>query len=442
MSILKTNFTEFDVRAKFNSLSESISPNNSAKLLAEMYVKQINALTVADIINEHRGLKDVSQMSLIVKEIRLLESAVKELKIHDWYAPVKNFIAEANSFLSSNETYILLECIALDLKADKSNKYYANAITKVLECTQSEKPVTKVLETLASEKWIPLVGKLYEWCEKQEGKINGTNPNFIIESVISPVIAMSNDSYLMNSNGLNLVVNESELLAYTAPVPENFKTLLNLQESAKMSGDTLVFYPNQKNMVEVKHLNEGVEVKFNGKVIDKNLINENLKAANAIDFRNYGVISNIERAINEGNELKEIDFAYRVKSKIYEGLSVTVFKLNENVFVQLTNNAMHQNEINLCESAEEAVKVVKNFIGFDITDSLSEQLTSEKAKEEEKQKQISECQETILFLEGELAKIEKSEIELGVNESLTAAKEILDEELVKINQKLTDLKTV
>ena len=442
MSILKTNFDEFNVKIKFNTLLESINPNNSSKLLAEMYVKKINTLTVTDFINEHRGLKDISPMSLIIKEIRLLESAVSELKIHDWYAPVASFIAEANAFLKENENYILLESVIIDLKNDKSSKYYTSAIAKLEECTNSQKPLEMVLETLKSEKWIPLVAKLYEWTEKQEGKISGKNPNFIVESVYSPVIAMDENSYLIHSTGLNLVVNESDILSFNKEVPQRFSSLLKLQESAKLVNDTLVFYPNQKNMVEVKHLAESVEVKFNGKTIKADELNENLKVANAIDFRNYGVISAIERAISEGNEIKELDFAYRIKTKLYEGLSVTVFKLNENVFVQLTNKAMNQNEISLCESAEEAIKVVKDYINFDITDSLAEQLKGEKEKEDAKQKQISECQETILFLEGELAKIDKAELEIGINESLTSAKAILDEELVKFNTKLTELKTI
>lgn len=446
MSILKTKFDEFDLKVKFNTLLESINPNNSSKLLAEMYIKRYTDLNfntkVNNFINEQRGILPSDERELRIKNIRLVESAVKELKIHDWYAPVATFITEANNFLKENENYILLESIILDLKVDKSSKYYTSAIAKIEECANSQSPITAVLETLKTEKWIPLVARLYEWSEKQEGKISGKNPNFIVESLYSPVIAMDKESYLIHSNGLNLVVNESEVLSFNAEVPQKFSSLLKLQESAKLVGDTLVFFPNQKNMVEVKHLDEAVEVKFNGKTINANELNENLKIANAIDFRNYGVISNIERAISEGNEIKEIDFAYRIKNKMFEGLSVTVFKLNENIFVQQTNTAMHQNEINLCESAEEAVKVVKDYINFDITDSLKEQLAGEKVKEDEKQKQISECQETIIFLECELAKIDKAELEIGINESLTQAKAILDEELVKFNTKLTNLKTV
>lgn len=446
MSILKTKFDEFDLKVKFNSLLESISPNNSSKLLAEMYVKRFADLNfntkVNNFMNEQRGILPSDERELRIKNIRLIESAVKELHVHDWYAPVNAFLTEANAFLKSNENYILLESIILDLKSDKSTKYYTNAIEKLVECSNSTNPITHVLETLKTEKWIPLVAKLYEWCEKQEGKISGKNPNFIVESIYSPVVALDKESYLIHSNGLNLVINESDVLAYNKEVPQKFSSLLALQESTKFVGDTLVYFPNAKNMIEVKHLNESVEVKFNGKVINPNELNENLKVANAIDFRNYGVISNIERAISEGKEFKELDFAYRIKTKMFEGLSVTVFKLNENIFVQLTNKGMNQNEISLCESAEEAVKVVKDFIRFDITDSLSEQIKDENVKEELKQKQISECQETILFLETELAKIDKIESEIGVNESLSSAKIILDEELISFNSKLTSLKTI
>ena len=42
MSILKTKFNEFDLKSKFDFLLESISPNNSSKLLAEMYIKKIH----------------------------------------------------------------------------------------------------------------------------------------------------------------------------------------------------------------------------------------------------------------------------------------------------------------------------------------------------------------------------------------------------------------
>lgn len=448
MSILKTKFDEFNLKTKFNSLLESISPNNSSKLLVEMYIKRYANLNTNfnnkfnGFINEQMDILPSDERRLRIKNIRLVESAVKELKIHDWYTPIGAFITESNIFLKENENYILLESIIIDLSADSSSKYYGAAISKIEECANSQSPITAVLETLNTEKWIPLVAKLYEWAEKLEGKLSGKNPNFLVESVYSPVVAIDAESYLIHSNGLNLVVNESEILSFNNELPSKFYSLLKLQENTKFVGDTLVFFPNQKNMVEVKHLDESVEVKFNGKNINPNELSENLKVANAIDFRNYEVISNIERAISEGNEIKEIDFAYRIKNKMFEGLSATVFKLNENIFIQQTNTAMHQNEINLCESAEEAVKIVKDYINFDITDSLREQLTGEKAKEDNKQKQISECQETIHFLEGELAKIDRTELEIGINESLTQAKSILDEELINFNNKLTSLKTI
>ena len=87
--------------------------------------------------------------------------------------------------------------------SDKSSNYYKSAIEKLNSCAISENPINTVLETLKTEKWIPLVAKLYEWCEKQEGKISGKNPNFFNRKGL---LSCTKFKEKINSNGLNLLL--------------------------------------------------------------------------------------------------------------------------------------------------------------------------------------------------------------------------------------------
>jgi hypothetical protein len=128
-------------------------------------------------------------------------------------------------------------------------------------------------------------------------------------------------------------------------------------------------------------------------------------------------------------KIKDIDVAYKVTNKIYEGLSATVFNVNDKLFIQLTNHGMKENRIVEAESAQDAIALVKEHMNFDISESVKYLIDEENRKEVEKEKVVSAIDEKINFLQESLAKVNQFEKENGESESITEAKKILESEI-------------
>jgi hypothetical protein len=61
------------------------------------------------------------------------------------------------------------------------------------------------------------------------------------------------------------------------------------------------------------------------------------KNGNKMKTFDWDKAAQIMHTISEGNNIKELDFGYRVNSSLFEGVSVNVFNLNENIYIQKIN---------------------------------------------------------------------------------------------------------
>lgn len=429
MQKLKNNFAEFDLKSRLANLLPIVE-NNSSKIILERVYNNLNQEDV--IVGNMKVVTERQENVMLVNRLQVLESLLKELKVYDWHKEINSFVSESSKFLADNQMLIILESMIFDLNSDKNSNYYGNAIKKIQECSDSEKPVESILETLETEKWIPLVKRLYEYAETLKGSYNGKNPNFEVSSVHSPV-ELIGESILLHSNGLNLLVNTDEgtIEQYNESLSNSFQSLAQITENAKFDNDKMRVYPNKQHTLDIRFLNEGTKVELDGKEIAAKDLDTYLVTKGIVSFNESAKLGSLQRAINEGHNIKNIDIAYKVKSRLYEGLSATVFNLNDNLFVQLTNHGMKENRIVEAQSAQDAINLVKEHMNFDITESVKYLIDEEHRIEAETQKLVSEIDEKINFLKESIEKINQFEKENGESVSITEAKSTLEEELKK-----------
>jgi hypothetical protein len=366
--------------------------------------------------------------SYFVERLRLMESSVKELNAYSWMPQVKKFINETNQFLQENQLHILVETVILDLKRDRNSKFYGSAISKLTECVNSENPVFSIVEKMESDIWIPLVKKLYEYCSTQKGDITGINPNFTVTKIYSPVEVVNESSYVFHSSGKNLIVTDNNIEITNVPVSSDFSSLVSIIESSKISENQIRMYPNVNSVLDIT-IGEESKVTLNGKLVESSDLENILLTTGFVKYGDKSRISLMEMAFSRGSEIKEIDFGYSIKSSLFEGVSANVFTINNKIFVQKINKTMNDNSLIECSSATDAVQLVKEFMNYDITDSVKALIENEKSLEEKKTAELSKIQSRIKFIIEKLASIEHMENSKGSSAAINEAKALLNSEL-------------
>ena len=388
-------------------------------------------MATASTINE--GKNTVSNPYLL-QRIAILEATIKDLKVYDWMKPVGTFINETKEFLKRNELAILIERFTYDLEMDKNAGYYKKAIVKLAEAAEAENPVFFIPENLENEKWIPLVKRLVEHCENLKGSTNGHNPNFKVNRIYSPVeFVNENETYAFYSNGKVFETNGSTITESEAPVTESFKKLVRITESAKFANKMLRLYPNPNSVIDIDFTNESASVLINNKLVESSNVESHLIAGGYIKYNEVEKSAQISHAIAEGRNIKELDFGYRITSNLFEGVSVNVFNINENVYIQKINPSMKENSFILAESAEDAVRIVKEFMNYDISGSLNHLLETESSEKELRSKEIAKIESRIKFLTESIENLDRVSKLNGVENTskIKTAKELLESQITE-----------
>lgn len=468
MSQFKKSLESGILKEKFSTLLKSLDRTNTSKMIIERQYGELCSLEIAEgtstAINVQDELKGIgieqnkvrhlitaSIMNekrstvadqFLLQRISILEKSCKELGVYSWMKPVGTFIAETQEFLKRNELNILMERVIFDLEVSRDSGYYKKAIEKLSEATKSSNPILAITETMEDQKWIPLVKRLYEYCSKLKGSVNGHNPNFQVSKIYSPIEFLEEKgTYTFYSNGKVLETDGTTITEFNGQVSENFKSLVSITESAKFGNGVIRLYPNPSSIVDVDFNGETPKITINNKVVESSNIESFMLASGFVKYTEKSKTAQIMHAITEGNNIKELDFGYRVNSSIFEGVSVNIFNLNENIYIQKINKGMKENSFVLSESAEDAVSIVKDFMNYDISNSLTHLLETENAEKAMREKELDKVQSRIKFLMESLSDLERVSKINGVENStqIVKAKELLESQIEIQNNELAKI---
>jgi hypothetical protein len=416
MTNFKKSLESSVLKERLNRLMEGLERTNTSKSIIERYYANICSIEITEGtstskevqkeltdlgLNESKIISTISSSVVperkgtfsdyyVIEKISLLESLCRELNAYSWMKSVSGFIAETYDFMRENEMSILLERIVFDLENDKNSSYYKKAIETIYEAKTLENPISAILENTRDQKWIPLVGKLYEFCEKRRGNINGTNPNFEVSKIYSPVeFIEERGSYIFSVKGKIFETDSNTMMEYNNEPSNYFKSLLAITEASKFDTGIMRLYPNAQSTLDINFNEEQPRVFLNSKLVETKNIESALISGGYLRYTEKEKFAQIQQAIHEGNNVKELDFGYTVKSKLFSGVSVSVFSLNECVYVQKVNEGMKENTLVKAESAEDAITIVKDFMNYDISNSVKHLTEAEEARKVSKEKEIS-----------------------------------------------------
>jgi hypothetical protein len=222
-----------------------------------------------------------------------------------------------------------------------------------------------------------------------------------------------------------------------------------LQDQAAIVSDRDVKIDNNKislnignNKVEIVFTNESKEVYIDGKRINES----DLPVAVSVTTNNLleGSNNRVAKAVfvaKNAEEIVDIDFGKKIRSKVYENVEVNIFKTDNAIYVQTVNPAMRLNKMYEA-NATQAISIIKDFIKYDISESLTEFLEGEQAFLSVMKNDKNEIVKNIEILEGELRKLDvvkESNPLLANSQELIALEESIENEIDNLKDRWNEI---
>ena len=398
-----------DLQTKLNNLYEALTDNNgSSKLILEGYMKKIG----------------------VESDYHILRGVCNEMKTYDWLAPVQSFINEAYKFASDNEMSFAILNTLEAIRSSKDNKSFAAAINALEEMKDLNEDQIKsaVISGLKKHSWVPGIKELVALSENLSGKNTSNDSRFTNSRPVSPVLENANGETIFCVGDRVYAMDESEeiRLANTEEIDESFAKLVQLSKSFKPTEEGLRLTENNCNIDLIVN-EDKTEIYVDGELVKESQLAAVLMANGKFRHGQYDVIKVLEHAINKIDNLYELDFVETIKSNVYEGVEVNVMKTQNSVYINKINSAMNENTLTKTETATDAIKLVQEFVEYDITNSVQDLLEGEAKLNADKAKAEHDIYERIDYIKDEINKL--SELNMDDMVEIKEAKKILNDAL-------------
>jgi len=306
----------------------------------------------------------------------------------------------------------------------------------------------KLVNDLKKWSFNPTVRSLVEKFTQLEGSngkfsINVNSENCEVKSIIAPSLVFENHSVFVTSDRFFKATQRGVSVmerAEASKLPGKFlKAALSLSNPAvRINENGLdMFIGKNKLSVVFESDTETKAVFLNGKRIPEDRLGFILSMELRNSFQSSAsIVEQATEVVKAANFLSEIDFGKKIVSKIYEGVEANVFRFGQKVYVHKVNPAMKKNDL-FEGNGTQAVNIVKEFLGFDISESMSDILENEDRALAIMRNDKQAIKNNMSIVESEMAKIAKA---IQDNPSLTGSQEIKEAQamLQKESESLKD----
>jgi len=362
----------------------------------------------------------------------------RDLSSSDWLNPIKELRSYIEgSYQDSKWSFRISE--AITRTQSQRGKMYEGLVNdlETLLTESSDNIKSKFSAIAAKNSWSLDCKAILNEMKAEDNKATA-NGGGTISTILSPVLESEN-GLTFHLHGKNYNFDGKTITETEVKDSRFFDVLEGLGMFKNMNG-TLVTFGEGNNKTLEYNLTEGT-IKLgetdlsNASIIE---LKESLMALNFFGYRNQWKIDNVCRFFESADLLAEMDNFTNITSTEFTNLFLTMIGVQEGIYVNKVNSAMHLNEMVFVPSATEAVKLVKEFINYDASPILSERLISENDEVAKVEKERSDISDKISFLEEKKAKVKEAINKLGETEELTEAMNLLEEEISKFEKSLQE----
>jgi hypothetical protein len=383
-----------------------------------------------------------------ISEAFIIEGFLNDLRSFSWENSVPSVLENVNSIFENRRREVEVVKTYETIKNTPGKDLFTDATDQMKNWLLSEKKSSDLLvHGLKRFGFNPLVRNLVSFLSLYENK----NPNKFnlgvdnnvceVTNLYSPIMVTESGSIFFSS-GKFLKINDADNSITECSNDEVSEEFQN--KSGIISDRDVVIEGNRislnlgNNKVDIVFEDEEKKIFFNGKAIKES----DLPAAVSVTTNSLLENSSYKSAkalfiAKTAEEIVDIDFGKKIKSKVYEGVEANIFKYADKIYVQTVNPAMRLN--NLYEAnATQAINMVRDFIKYDISESLTEFLQGEQAYLSVMKNDKNDIVKNIGILENELTKINKVKSEnplIANSKELLSLEESLENELQTLKDK-------
>jgi len=146
----------------------------------------------------------------------------------------------------------------------------------------------------------------------------------------------------------------------------------------------------------------------------------------------------IVKAFEHANDFVELDFVQGISSRVYPGVEANVVRVAEDVYINRINPTMHVNEMVKAESSSHAIELVKEYVNYDISSTITDLLEGEAKEQALVEAKKNDLFDRINFLKDAREKLSRQD---QTNEAIKKADSLLVSEIETFQTELNTLAT-
>ena len=388
-----------------------------------------------------------------IPEFSLIGSFIAELNQFNWdnsISPItKKLSAKASKYSREIEVSKVLEAI----KNSGSASFYSDLSESLNNWLVSENKSSGLLSKEIS-KWSfnPLVRNLVNYLNVSESKASDSKLEIPVNAqgessvsrIYSPILVegestifcIGRDLFETQGNSLRRL-GQKELNS----IPASYLNLVNSVSKPHVRiNENGAFIQMGKKLISLVEENEGISIYLGKSRLNFRSNGElakilGLESASHFAVNESEVVGDILNIYTNFQNIVELDFAKNIKSKIYEGVSVNLIKWEGQIYLQRINESMRENSVYKVNGSQ-AVKMVKEFLRYDISEGLTEFLEGEDKLKSIMVNDRTKVLENISKVEEQIHKIESS---MSTNPLYQGSKELRSAHAL-LNKELSILK--
>ena len=394
-----------------------------------------------------------------VKEFLIAESYLNELSKIAWDSDVKDIIESISEKIKRYSREIEVSKVLESLKNSGSYNFYSDLADILNEWLITENKSTDLLlKQIRRWEFNPVIRNLSNSIKINESKNSGylnlprvSQGESRVESLFAPVLIeegrtvflLGGDLFSAGYNGFNKL-SESEV---KRTVPKSYLNLLNVCSKPNVRIDENGAYVSiGKNTIRI--IEEGSK---NSVYLGKSKLNfrnssdlakiVSLEVTSNLGMLESNLVNDVITIYENYDSIVELDFAKSVISNIYEGVSVNLIKWENQIYLQKINESMRERSLYKVNGSQ-AVKVVKDYLRYDISEGLTEFLEGDYKRKSIMVNDRNEILNNISIIESEIEKIERffeTKPELKESQELNSAHYTLCKELSELREKWNHL---
>lgn len=386
-----------------------------------------------------------------ISESKIVTDYVSSISPFTWDKEVSESYNKVKSNLEGKAAIVEVQNAIFDIRNTDTRGFFSSVVEKLTNWVNNEKRnVPTLIKEMKSYQFNSIVRNLTNklmLMENSKGtqfNVPVSGSNCTISNIYSPVTMKSgfqifkagNNFYAANSAGINKM-SEAQVNALPKEYLELCEAFFN--ESVKVANDNIVVYVG-KHKVTI-----GDSIKVNEQEVTLDTLGSTLMnySQGTIFGSTSPMIKVAVKLAESAASIMEIDFGKAIFSNLYEGTGVYMFRCADKVYLNKVNPSMNENKF-FEANGMQAVKFVKNFLSYNVSESLADLLTGDAKKKSDMEKNLGVVMNNINLLEGELNKIENAistNPEIADVPEISAAKELVSAELNNARSSWQELNT-